>query len=289
MIRNLCCIALCMFFVSTSVYSKTRVYEAPLTNSQWTFASSTGNKCKLSHDIPFYGRAEFISVVGGKQNMDFSLTLKRNQPTSAGVAILKSVAPDWKPEKPTINIGTVTVTPGIKPLSMKNAQAWRLLTELEQGMSPTFYYDGWIDGKDKVVVVLSTVRFFDVYDQFLSCLDQSPSLDVKKIDNAVIHFESDKYTFTKNVRAKLESIYSYVKENDVELVLISGHTDNEGAHQYNDVLSKKRANAVSDFFIKEGVNASKIKIQSYGERNPVDDNATNKGRAKNRRVLIKIS
>ena len=191
MIRILCCIFLCLLFISTSAYSKTRVYEAPLTSSMWAFTSSAGNQCKLSHDIPFYGKAEFISVVGGKQNMDFSLTLKRNQPTSNGAAMVKSVAPDWQSGKPTIDIGTVSVTPGVKPLSMKNAKAWRLLAELEQGMSPTFYYDDWIDGKDKVVVVLSTVRFFDVYDQFLSCLNQPPSLDVEKNHNAVIYFRSN--------------------------------------------------------------------------------------------------
>jgi outer membrane protein OmpA-like peptidoglycan-associated protein len=176
---------------------------------------------------------------------------------------------------------------------MKNSRAWRLLTELEQGMSPTFYYDGWVDGKDKVIVSLSTVRFFDAYDQFLSCLDQLPILKVKKehienTHNAVINFRSNKYSFTQKAGKKLEKIYAYVKGNDVELVLISGYTDSQGAHPYNDMLSKKRANAVSDFFTKQGINANKIKIQSYGERNPVDDNATNKGRAKNRRVLIKI-
>jgi outer membrane protein OmpA-like peptidoglycan-associated protein len=68
-----------------------------------------------------------------------------------------------------------------------------------------------------------------------------------------------------------------------------GHTDSTGSDAYNEDLSKRRADAVADYLALRGVSRARIATIGYGERYPVADNATDEGRARNRRVEIKIT
>ncbi|MBD3767215.1 MAG: OmpA family protein [Gammaproteobacteria bacterium] len=85
-----------------------------------------------------------------------------------------------------------------------------------------------------------------------------------------------------NTAAEAKSLKS------INLVIVEGHTDNIGTAAYNQQLSIKRANAVRDALIKNGVPADKIQAKGYGFDKPVASNKTKDGRAQNRRVEITI-
>jgi OmpA-OmpF porin, OOP family len=85
-----------------------------------------------------------------------------------------------------------------------------------------------------------------------------------------------------NTAAEAKSLKS------INLVLVEGHTDNIGTAAYNQQLSIKRAYAVRDALIKNGVPADKIEAKGYGFDKPVASNKTKDGRAQNRRVEITI-
>ena len=69
-------------------------------------------------------------------------------------------------------------------------------------------------------------------------------------------------------------------------VRIDGHTDSVGAEAYNQKLSERRAGAVRDYIAGKGIPASRLSTRGFGETKPVSDNATNDGRARNRRVEL---
>jgi OOP family OmpA-OmpF porin len=69
-------------------------------------------------------------------------------------------------------------------------------------------------------------------------------------------------------------------------VVIEGHTDSVGSHGYNMKLSQRRADAVRDYMVQQGISASRIETAAYGETRPVASNDTAAGRAQNRRVDI---
>ena len=71
-------------------------------------------------------------------------------------------------------------------------------------------------------------------------------------------------------------------------VEVAGHTDSQGAAEYNQGLSERRAYTVRDYLINAGVPASQLTARGYGEAEPVADNATAVGRAQNRRVELRI-
>ena len=70
---------------------------------------------------------------------------------------------------------------------------------------------------------------------------------------------------------------------------ITGYTDSVGSSAYNKKLSLKRAEAVRDYLVSLGVDANKLEVAGEGMANPVADNKTAGGRAKNRRVEVEVA
>ena len=71
-------------------------------------------------------------------------------------------------------------------------------------------------------------------------------------------------------------------------LLVVGHTDSQGSEEYNMTLSKNRAYAVTNYVIQKGISQSRLTTNWFGESQPLHDNNTAEGRAKNRRVNIAI-
>jgi len=69
---------------------------------------------------------------------------------------------------------------------------------------------------------------------------------------------------------------------------LAGHTDSIGSEQYNQGLSERRAKSAYNYFVSKGIAADRMTTVGYGELRPVASNATDEGRAKNRRVEITI-
>lgn len=89
-------------------------------------------------------------------------------------------------------------------------------------------------------------------------------------------------------KATIIELMDKFKGEEVKTVVISGYTDDSGDAAFNQQLSEKRAEAVKAELVKNGANPDKITTIGYGENNPIADNSTREGRAKNRRVEISV-
>ncbi|MGB1248306.1 MAG: OmpA family protein [Chitinophagales bacterium] len=105
-------------------------------------------------------------------------------------------------------------------------------------------------------------------------------------DNLV--FDSGKSTIKSSSDDELENLAKILKENKSLNLMISGHTDSQGDDEANMTLSKNRANAVKERLESLGVVSSRMTTEWFGETEPVADNATAAGRAKNRRVVFVV-
>lgn len=103
-------------------------------------------------------------------------------------------------------------------------------------------------------------------------------------DKVLFDFNSSTLTLAAN--QLLAEISNRLSDGAVISVLVKGHTDSVGSDVYNEKLSKRRADSVAAFLVGQGVAADKIKTEGLGESQPIADNATDAGRAKNRRVEI---
>ncbi len=107
--------------------------------------------------------------------------------------------------------------------------------------------------------------------------------------NATTYFDFDKYNLKPEGKKALDELISEMKLDQIEQVIVVGHTDSIGTEEYNQKLSERRAKTVADYLISKGVPASKIKASGKGETQPIADNKTRDGRAKNRRVEVTVN
>jgi len=110
----------------------------------------------------------------------------------------------------------------------------------------------------------------------------------KKVVLNNILFETGKSILTSGSYTELDHLLSIMKENAQMKIEISGHTDNTGSAPINTKLSEARAKVVVDYLVQKGIDRSRMNFKGYGSLQPVAENTTVAGRAKNRRVEFKI-
>lgn len=103
-----------------------------------------------------------------------------------------------------------------------------------------------------------------------------------------VTFPVDSFAIQPGFRATLDSVANSLNQYPNSLIDVYGHTDSTGSADYNQRLSEQRAKSVSDYLTSRGVSAARIRWQGFGESQPIASNDTPEGRAKNRRVEIKI-
>lgn len=101
-------------------------------------------------------------------------------------------------------------------------------------------------------------------------------------------FDFDKSVLKPEGRQSLDQLYDQLQDVDVEVVIAVGHTDWIGTDAYNDKLSLRRAEAVRTYLRDKGVPDDRIYMEGKGEKQPIADNKTDEGRARNRRVEIEV-
>jgi len=101
-----------------------------------------------------------------------------------------------------------------------------------------------------------------------------------------ISFDTGSAAIKPELRAVLDPFASSLQGDPTALVTIVGHTDSTGSNELNQRLSIERANSVRDYIVVRGVSAARVSTAGRGELEPVADNATEAGRARNRRVEI---
>ena len=102
-----------------------------------------------------------------------------------------------------------------------------------------------------------------------------------------VNFHHDSARLTDDSMATLNDAAKILVRHPDMVVEVAGHTDSQGAAEYNLELSERRAIAVRDYLISRGANTGKLSARGYGEYDPIADNGTREGRALNRRVELR--
>ncbi|MFD0834618.1 OmpA family protein [Mariniflexile aquimaris] len=124
-----------------------------------------------------------------------------------------------------------------------------------------------------------------------------PGAQVERVDDGIVvtfdetsgvYFATNKFDINAASQATLKKLIAVFKEYPDTNLLVVGHTDSQGSDEYNMTLSKNRAYAVTNYLTANGISSGRLTTNWFGESQPVHDNATAEGRAKNRRVNIAI-
>lgn len=125
----------------------------------------------------------------------------------------------------------------------------------------------------------------------LPAIAATPPRKMRRVTAAAdAHFDFDKTGLKIEGRAKLVDLIDRFKDSTIEVVIVVGHTDNTEAMNEDQrlALTELRARKVQDFFVERGVARERIYVEAKGSSQPVADNRTREGRAKNRRVEIEV-
>ncbi|MBB3196660.1 outer membrane protein OmpA [Roseateles terrae] len=101
-------------------------------------------------------------------------------------------------------------------------------------------------------------------------------------------FDFDKSVLKPDAKTALDDLVGKTGDINLEVIIAVGHTDSVGSDEYNQKLSVRRAEAVKAYLVSKGLEKNRVYTEGKGEKQPVADNATAEGRAKNRRVEIEV-
>ena len=133
------------------------------------------------------------------------------------------------------------------------------------------------------------------HDGVIDALDKCPTTPAgDKVDSVgcsltialQVNFDTNSAHIKADSIAELDRFVAFLKDVPSVSGELQGHTDSVGKDAYNLRLSQQRAEAVKAYAVEHGIDAVRLTAKGYGETQPVADNATAEGRAKNRRVLF---
>lgn len=127
--------------------------------------------------------------------------------------------------------------------------------------------------------------------------EEIPGAEVKRVGEGInvtftqdagVYFDTDKSNVKGASATTLDKLAGIFKEYPNSNILVEGHTDSAGPDDYNMNLSRQRAESVTDYLVSKGLSPTRFTTKWYGESQPVGDNSTSEGKAKNRRVELAI-
>ncbi|MEM6983997.1 MAG: OmpA family protein [Pseudomonadota bacterium] len=265
-----------------------RQYTANQDNSNWNLVKTTRLQCQLNHEVPYYGEAIFKASASKNKDLTFNLDMVV-RPENYAIAGLKAVPPSWRAGRPARDIADMKLLKKFDG-ELGNKTAWEMLTELEKGNQPTFYYQDWQNSADKIAVGMSNINFKQAYWAFLQCRDELLPYNFEDISFTIMNYESNSSKLTKSSQQRLDKIAEYLKNDpSIESISIASYTDSYGGRWNNLDLSRKRAKEIKDYMVGLGVDEAKVVTEGFGEKRFVDTNDNILGRDKNRRLVIQIA
>lgn len=154
---------------------------------------------------------------------------------------------------------------------------------LPKGDTYKIKYQGFLDEKEYSTIEVPSGK--GMAEATLTVQMESMSAEVISLD---IHFETGQATIRPESYGVLDELVAAMRRNPGARIELAGHTDSDGTEAANLQLSRDRAAAARTYLVQKGIAADRIDTQGYGESKPVASNATEAGKAQNRRTELRV-
>ena len=167
-------------------------------------------------------------------------------------------------------------------------QAGRMLAGLASGLQPTIMRSS-LAGGESVRVVVSSVGYQQAWSDYQACVSKLLPISAAQAEQSTISFRSGGSLLSEDAKSMLDAVLQYIQAADqLNEIVLDGHSDNQGNRLDNRELSRQRALAVRDYLMEKGVDESLFSMRFHGDRYPIASNRTAEGRAANRRVMLRL-
>ncbi|RDE25347.1 OmpA family protein [Motiliproteus coralliicola] len=260
-------------------------FIAPLDDTRWELEASKFS-CRLSQPIPDFGTASFEHRAG--EQLEFVISSPQAELLGKETLIMAE-APPWHPGRGTHRIGMIRDAVNSKSFRLQPPLAKDILTSLYQGRTPALTNQNWYGTDTAVKVAISSANFQQAYSNYQSCVGELLPVNFQQVARSAVLFPSAQWRLSDSTRQRLDLVALYVKNDpSVKTIYVDGHSDNLGRRLANRDLSRQRAEAVTRYLTKIGINEDMITTRYHGERYPVVKNTNSNNRARNRRVTVRL-
>ena len=279
-------LALSNDLANSSAIQSSITYATRIDSVVWAFEGSKFS-CQISHNIDDFGEAIFERPAG----LDTQFVLHSQSPRmKTGQANLVSQPPAWLNNDPSEKLALVQVKESRTPVKIKRKISERMLAELQKGMDLHVVRQPWYGDKQLLRVVISSIGFGKTYSDYLQCLSGLLPVNFSQVEKKSLYYDRGDKELRNSVKRYLEKVALYTKEDEsVKVIYIDGHTDSTGIRSENLVKSQQWAKKVESYLLAEGVDPLLLVVRWHGERYKIASNQTKAGKAKNRRVTIRLS
>ena len=278
-------ISVCCALILSPVWAGSQFYGASINEAKWR---SSGNRleCRLSQDIPGYGKATFR--LHSLESMEFRVS-SNYLPRKDNQALVFVSPPSWKQYANRSILGRVPLSSQKDAIVVPEDWAYRMALELREGMEAVWSHSDWADARDIVTAKVLPIRFESAWRDFERCNENLIDYGYNDVRFTAFYFGKKSMKLNREEKSYLNKLAEYVLlDRDFKYIKINSHTDSRGVRGKNLAISKKRANMVKRYLVKKGVNPKDFIIVARGEKKPKYNNRTKSGRAKNRRIEIRL-
>jgi outer membrane protein OmpA-like peptidoglycan-associated protein len=266
-------------------WAGSQFYGASIDVAKWR---SSGNRleCRLSQNIPGYGKATFKHRA--LHAMEFRVS-SNYMPRETSQALVFVNPPNWMRYGNQKLLGRVPLNAQKDAIVVPEDWAYRMALELREGMEAVWTHADLADGHDLVTVKVLPIRFETAWRDFQQCGEHLIDYSYEDVRSSVFYFAKKSLRLSRKEKTYLNKLAEYVSlDPDFQYIQINSHTDSRGVRGKNLSISRKRANLVKNYLINKGVSPKRFVIVARGEKKPKYNNRTKEGRAKNRRVEVSL-
>lgn len=262
------------------------VYADSMQSDGWAVRQSRFS-CQLLRNVHDHGQAIFETGAGEPGFFYYS---PQHAYIRALHASLQARTPVWAEQPQTVELGRVQVNEGSGSLQLDTGFAERILSELFYGRDVVLQLEAQMPSFQVGELKIAAVGFRPAYRQYRQCLSGLLSVNFGQVERTAVYFDANEAGQLDPAELdKLDDVILYAKaDSRIRRIYVDGHTDNQGFRKDNLVVAQKRAEAVVEYLLSQGVSKSLIVNRWHGERYPAASNNTAVGRAKNRRVTIRL-
>ncbi len=255
-------------------------YSTPMDNTIWQVESSIF-ACKLTQPIPHFGSATFIDEAGLPLMLQIESPVLKKQADT--ITVFSAPAP-WHPFGANIEHAS---NPVQDQAYRHEPGATELLDKMSNGQWAQL--DILANTQLKHRITLTSVGIADVIEPFSECRKTLLPVNFEQIKHTIVYYDSGQQGYRKDHHLLLQDMIAYILADPrVNRIEIDGHTDGIGDSLANRTLSMERSDTIRSLMLKRGITSSKITTRYHGDRYPIGSNNTVEGRAKNRRVEIRL-
>ena len=239
--------------------------------------------CRVEHIIPRFGSAVLTQEAGRGLRLEL---ISRHQ-FKRGINVeLRSETASWNSRKTRAVLARFETSGRPTLFKIPSAVAERTYFELSQGLQPGFlFYD------DKPLVAsLSVVRFGEAEKAFAACVEGLYRDHFNDVRVSSILFDHDReFASLEQEDTAFERMFDYLAvDSSIREIVVTGHADRSGNACYNEGLSERRAWYVYDLLLTRGIDPDLLRVDYFGEAQPLRKDGKKNALAANRRVTVEL-